>query len=356
MADDNIFNFEKYNVPTIKGGKKEQLTSYVDGTDALANQGFQISFFHLPSQKSVSFKAFITAFNETYASDWAAETVYGRADPIYMFKNTQRKVTLAFKVPAGSAGEAYENLGRVQQLLQFLYPSYTDVSNANTISQSPLVRLKVMNLLSNEGSDISAEEGLNLLAAESPQSLFDSYESTSAPDTGLLGVIGNVTVNHNIDNPDHGAIEKATGTILPKMIEINLDFSPIHEHTVGWIANNEGKADFANQGFPYMAPLSDGEAAKVNADAGAANWSPDTPSSFLSDAQKAAEATEDTAAAQQAAEEAAEARYSGLMGSIREWADEKDDTRSEYQTQALAGAGNEKAQEDYEHGKWDVDE
>lgn len=355
MADDKLFNFEKYNVPTIKGGKKEQLTSYVDGTDALANQGFQISFFHLPSQKSVSFKAFITAFNETYASDWAAETVYGRADPIYMFKNTQRKVTLAFKVPAGSAGEAYENLGRVQQLLQFLYPSYTDISNANTIAQSPLVRLKVMNLLSNIGSDIDSAEQLVLLAEESPQSLFDNYESPSAPETGLLGVIGNVTVNHNIDNPDHGAIEKSTGTILPKMIEINLDFSPIHEHTVGWIANNEGKADFANQGFPYMAPLSDGAAATVSKDAGAANWSPDTPSSFLSDAQKAAEAAQDSEAAQQAAEDAAEARYGGLIGSIRQWSDEGDETRSDYQTQALAGAGNEDAQKEYTGETWDVD-
>ena len=70
---------------------------YADGSDAYANNGFILSFFHIPSEKQVYFKAFITAYNETYSSDWSAETVYGRGDPIYMFKNTRRTITLAFK-------------------------------------------------------------------------------------------------------------------------------------------------------------------------------------------------------------------------------------------------------------------
>ena len=53
---------------------------------ALDGRAMQISFYHLPSQDAVYFKAFITAFNETFNSDWGSETVYGRTDPILMFK------------------------------------------------------------------------------------------------------------------------------------------------------------------------------------------------------------------------------------------------------------------------------
>ena len=86
------------------------------GTDGYANhRGAYISFQHVPSKRSVKFKAFITAFNDSYNSDWATETVFGRVDPIYLFKSTTRKITLGFKLPAESASEAFENLGRIQK-------------------------------------------------------------------------------------------------------------------------------------------------------------------------------------------------------------------------------------------------
>ena len=113
---------------------------YVDGSDALANQGFTIGFEHVPSGKTVYLKAFMTTFNETYSPDWAEETVYGRMDPIYLFKNTTRVITLGLKVPAASTSEAFENLSKTQRLVQFLYPSYSDVNSGTTISQSPLIR------------------------------------------------------------------------------------------------------------------------------------------------------------------------------------------------------------------------
>ena len=95
---------------------------YKRGSDALANgRGQLISFMHVPSQTKIYFKAFITNYNETYNSDWTSEVVYGRADPIYLFKQTQRKIALSFKVPAASEGEAFDNLGRVQKLIQEVY-------------------------------------------------------------------------------------------------------------------------------------------------------------------------------------------------------------------------------------------
>jgi hypothetical protein len=221
----------------------------VDATDAYANLlKMTISFQHLPTSKSVYFKAFITAFNEAYSSDWAQETVYGRADPIYMFKNTTRRISLAFKVPAASSGEAYENLGKVQQLIQFLYPNYDDVQYGQTITQSPLIRMKVMNILRDSSDQIKgplsgAQRSLsgNKLAYQK----YNEYVSVNDSSLGLLGVISSVAVNHNLENTDVGVIEKAQNTILPKMIEINLEFAAIHEHPLGW--NEDGT--FGSKGY-----------------------------------------------------------------------------------------------------------
>jgi hypothetical protein len=252
MADSKIFNVNQYKSDTMTGTHQAE---YADATDALANKGLVISFQHVPSSTSVYFKAFITTFNESYTSDWATESVYGRTDPIQLFKQTQRKITLAFKVPCATLGEGYGNLAKVQQLLQFLYPSYEDPASATTITQSPLVRIKVMNLL----TKASAPAGD---ANTSPGELYASYSSATDARLGLLGAIGNISVNHNIENPDLGVLEKGlsvagsqggmVGAILPRMIEISVDFTAIHETTLGW-ANS---TSFSNRGFPYGAPAS----------------------------------------------------------------------------------------------------
>jgi len=307
MAEDKIFDFEKYDTPAI-GPLGDFPSSFVDFTDVYANNGFNISFFHLPTGKSVYFKAFITAFNDTYSPDWAAETVYGRADPIYTFKNTSRRISLAFKVPASSAGEAYDNLARVQTLVQFLYPSYTDINSATTISQSPLVRLKVMNL--------AQKAAATATSTDSAASIYTSYASSSDSESGLLGVLNNVTVNHNLENPDAGVIEREGGTILPKLIEINLDFSPIHEHTVGW-EHSGSVSTFGDAGFPYSAlRLEDIDEEAANA--GAWNMEEDFADTdallAANDPQTQNALEEGTPAGTDAALDSQEAAASGLVG------------------------------------------
>ena len=217
---------------------REGITPMIRATDAYANiTGANISFEHVPSGNEVEFKAFITAFNETYSSDWSNEIVFGRIDPIYLYKNTMRKISLAFKIPAESAIEASNNLSNVQALIQYLYPNYTTLLDssgtqaAQTISQSPMIRLKVMNLLQ-DTSTVGA-----------------SFAGGAVQGRGQLGIISSFTVNHNLEGPD-GVLHSGHGVILPKLIEVNVDFSPIHEHPIGW---NEKKRPF-NSHFPYAQP------------------------------------------------------------------------------------------------------
>jgi len=218
--------------------------SLIDASDAYGNSGFVVSFYHLMSKKTLKFKAYITNFNETYNSDFAAEPVFGRADPIYAFRSTTRQISLAFKAPASSTGEAYENLAKAQQLVQFLYPAYTDSQNTLTIAQTPLVRMKVMNLVGNA-------ESISLPDPDSAYStVYDNYGPSNAPQDGLLGVLQNVTLLHNIENDQVGVFEKGNGVILPKVIEFSINFAPIHEHTIGWLEDG-----FSNEAFPYGAGI-----------------------------------------------------------------------------------------------------
>ena len=227
-------------------GTKTATTYPADGSDRMAeHQHMALVFQHVPSTQTVAFKAFITAFNESYSCDWATEEVYGRTDPIMLFKGNRRSIALNFKVPAYSVSEAYENLGRVQRLSQFLYPNYKGISSAGsksahaqTIAQSPLIRLKVMNLLANQNDapdgETAAKSQQNLAAASMLQNYFNNGMIKSSSPNGLLGAITSFQVNHNLENLDVGVIEHGAGTILPKMIDVTVQFQPIHEHTIGW--------------------------------------------------------------------------------------------------------------------------
>ena len=244
--------------------------SYVRATDAMANRGQVITFYHVNSGQNMAFKAFLTTYTDTFRPEWTSEAVFGRADPIYMYKNTVRSITIAFKVPAATQGEAWENLQKVQKLTTFLYPNYSPVGGtaesapAQTISGAPLVRMGLMNIIRTttpgNGQPAPGKGGLVV---------------PNTPATGLLGVIQNVTINHNLDNGSStgGGFEQSADTdttdedtsadstsILPKFIEVNLDFAVIHETHLGWFDDGT----FSNDSFPYNT-LSEVDALEIGA-------------------------------------------------------------------------------------------
>jgi len=233
---------------------------FSDGSDNLANQGYLIEIEHVPSGESVTFKAFITSFNDTYAPNWTPEEVYGRADPIYNYKNTKRSITINFKMPAASESEAYANLSKAQKLAQFNYPNYSSMTCNNiisrTVSQAPLLRLKFINLIRST-ADVTSNP------LEYGNELYNSYNNGGK---GILGFFSNITYNFNLENDNGGGFrlleeirdndgnttyQAKNGVLLPKLIDVTLgNFSPIHEQHLGWDENgifSEGKS------FPYGA-------------------------------------------------------------------------------------------------------
>lgn len=236
------FNVRKY---------KDDGEMLVDGSDFLGNNGQVISIRNIRNSSAVYFKAFITAFNDTFSPNYTPTEVFGRTDPIYQYKNTTRAITLAWKIPAASESEAFENLDKVQKFLRMLYPSYTDANSALTLSEAPLVRIKVMNLMQKIQSNSQANNTGSGTGKDTKA--FNEYLTTNNSSKGLLGVITNCNVNYNLEGPD-GVFEKGFNsdgllgprtTILPKLIDINISFSPLHEKTLGY-------GDGASiSGFPY---------------------------------------------------------------------------------------------------------
>jgi len=196
------------------------------GTDNLANNHFQfLEFFHLPSAYFVTFKAYIENFSDDYTSDWKAETVYGRMDPIATFQKTSRKISCGFKVVASSVQEAEANMRRISLLLQMLYPSYESGSPnqakslgensgeiVSTIKGSPLFKVKFLNWITNS----------------------ESWGQVGAEDCGLMGYVSGFSFKPQLD----GGAFQVGYDLYPKYVDLSFTLNVIHEHALGWDARN----------------------------------------------------------------------------------------------------------------------
>mgnify|MGYP003133820126 CR=1 FL=1 len=252
-ADDRKFKIDP-NGQTVRLPQFDPPAFNFSATDGIANQAQAvISLKHMPSGQEEYFKAFITTFSDTLAPSYNEETVFGRTDAIYTFRNTTRNISLNWKIPAESYSEAYENLAKVQNIAKYVYPSYHSLNesstfdNALTLSQTPLVRLKVMNLLTKTKT---AGGSSKVIDDTNPESKFTTYRSDVSANQGALGVIKSMTILHNLENVDNGGgvLYAGPNTVLPKLIEVNISFDVIHDETLGWQGRN-----FNNRasGFPY---------------------------------------------------------------------------------------------------------
>lgn len=254
--DSNFFWNTKYGRDTNFNDQ------YVDITDAYANElKMVISFLHVPTGKTVFFKGFITDYSESFTQNWTGESVFGRTDPIYRYGGTERIVKLSFDVPAGSQSEAYENMGRIQKLVQFQYPYYESTGNGFDdliIGQSPLLRIKAMNLITKPRPvfDVPQAAGDNNIRQE----LRRRYVSSPLPQEGLLAAVK--SVGYNIEIGKAPVFETAPNTVLPQVYKVTIDFAVIHEKTNGWV----GEGEFINQNFPYGADMYVNQSKTIAAD------------------------------------------------------------------------------------------
>ena len=86
------------NTKTINNAKGDQFNHGFYGPD----RGYWISFenarIETSKQNLVYFHGFITAFKDVFKPEWNEESVFGRTEPIGIYKGISRRISFSFVV------------------------------------------------------------------------------------------------------------------------------------------------------------------------------------------------------------------------------------------------------------------
>ena len=175
-------------------------------------------------ERYATFKAYIESYSDSWSSNWNEESVFARMDPIATFQNTVRKINLTFKVVSEGGSDAQCNISQVEKLISFMYPVWDSLSHhlRPTPQAPPLIEMRFSNLISASGLHASKR--------------------------GIMGYIGNLNVNHEVD----AGWLFVGGKMFPKEITIGFDFTVLHEFTPGSSYGFEDK-----HSYPYGQPTRD---------------------------------------------------------------------------------------------------
>ena len=132
------------------------LSKYTEkGINEITKKGGMLEIKSMLTGDILQFPAFLTNFNQSFASTWNEEDVYGRMDPIATFQNTKRTISLGFDLPAANIETAQHHLKQCNELAKFLYPGYVPQKDKETqgtlghvISRPPMVAVRFANLIS----------------------------------------------------------------------------------------------------------------------------------------------------------------------------------------------------------------
>lgn len=218
---------------------------------------YRIYIYSTSTNTRVSFPLFLTAFSDSFKSNWNSTTVYGKMDPIVNFKNTTRSISIGFDVPNESLGEAQVNMARLDTIIKGMYPVYVSeygeyLGGSNVIASPPMYRVKMSNLICNASyfSDFNADSDITLKS-------------------GLLGYIQDFTFNPDIGNGFF--IDSETKNILPKLVKVSFTLNVIHEHPLGTSKESDtlmpriGKTkDIPSYDFPHKFDINKVEAIRNN--------------------------------------------------------------------------------------------
>jgi hypothetical protein len=132
-------------------------------------------YFHdVRTNEIVGFHAFILSLSEDYSAAYDAVEGFGRVEPVRVYKNTQRKISLSFIAAALDSKDFDALWFKINKLTTLMYPQYTSgkrVSNdsysfvkpfTQAIGASPLVRLRLGNLITSNYSKFNLSKVFGL--------------------------------------------------------------------------------------------------------------------------------------------------------------------------------------------------
>lgn len=117
-------------------------------------------YFHdIRTNEIISFHAFISSLNESYAPGYESSEGFGRTDAIMIYKNTKRSINFKFHIVSTSLDDFNDMWVKINKLTTLVYPQYTQgrlVSTENyefvqpfsqMMGASPMIRLRLGDLI-----------------------------------------------------------------------------------------------------------------------------------------------------------------------------------------------------------------
>ena len=183
---------------------------------------------HIKDADTLYFSSIITEFTDTWTPRWTANNVYGRMDPVSFYGGTGRELTLGFRVISDEKSEAAQNMKKIQQLIQYQYPVYSQQAMP-LISAPPYFELKFMNMVG------------------------------GAAGKKLRGYVnGALQINPGFQAKEQTQyFSEAYDKIYFSDVNITLRFQVLHEASIGFIGTNFNQGDaypYGSNGAPVIPP------------------------------------------------------------------------------------------------------
>jgi len=231
------------NVKFKKGGTFENSSAAETGTL------LEIIPVHIKNPPVIQFIAYLDSLKDDFKQSFTEEQPYGRTDSYYIWKSSQRSISVSWSIPSTSISIGLDNLNNLSWFLAALYPTYKDTQTATSIAATPMFRVRYANLIS----------------------------SPTANGQGALCIIKGANVTHDHKEGFIGVSPRATGTnfaniesrlvkaagfesslqegkkiLIPKLIKINCTLDIVHDHKLGWdFTTGEWRGGTAAPGYPY---------------------------------------------------------------------------------------------------------
>jgi len=163
-----------------------------------------------------SFRAFVGSINDNFQASWASQQYVGRMEQLFVYTGFTRTLSFPLTVPIFSEEEQLTVYNKVNSLLSHTAPQYLDTDTG--IPSGVITYLRIGDYL------------------QTP------------------GVINSITINVKDEVPWSygGTTVREIRMILPQVLELQIQFTPIHDRTPQYDATTLDKKLNSGEAFRYI--------------------------------------------------------------------------------------------------------
>jgi len=157
---DHMRNTSNNTQQVYASGPRLDQRIVADYEKAIDGEYMPFYFHDLRTNEIIGFHAFLTSLSDDYSANYESITGVGRAEPVRIYKDTQRKIGISFMVAALDKEDFDYMWEKINRLTMLVYPQYTrgktyadengvkfEKPFTQMVAAGPMVRLRLGNLL-----------------------------------------------------------------------------------------------------------------------------------------------------------------------------------------------------------------